>query len=113
MRYLGRLMKSHDPVNRLIRPSLCLAVVCAGAMPLKAEQYRVRDQAEYTKALKQVQAGDTIVLASGEWRNFNLIVTGKGAPGKPIMVTAEEAGKSSSLGGQACELAGTTFSSAA
>ena len=53
----------------------------------------VRSQAEYRKAAEKVRAGDDIVLANGEWRDFEIVFTGKGEPGKPITLMAEAPGK--------------------
>ena len=76
------------------RKSALVAMVALAALqPLSAETYLVHDQTEYALALKQVTAGDIIVLANGEWRDFELVITGKGRKGKPITVISEEAGK--------------------
>ncbi|MEP2735959.1 MAG: polysaccharide lyase 6 family protein [Erythrobacter sp.] len=61
--------------------------------PAYAEDFLVRDQAQYANALKQVEAGDVIILANGVWRDFEIEVTGKGEAGNPITVRAQEAGK--------------------
>ncbi|AKC88161.1 TonB-dependent receptor [Pseudoxanthomonas suwonensis] len=53
----------------------------------------VRSQAEYAAAAKSLRPGDTIVLADGEWRDFQVLLTGKGAAGKPITLTAQTPGK--------------------
>lgn len=98
------------------RLSLWLALVVAAAAPLRAEQYLVRDQDEYAEALDQVAAGDVIVLANGEWRDFDLVVTGKGREGAPIAVAAEEPGKviltgqsNLRIGGQHVVVSGLVF----
>jgi len=75
------------------RLCLWLVLVFAVATPLRAERYLVRDQDEYAGALERVAAGDVIVLANGEWRDFDLVVTGKGREGAPITITGEEPGK--------------------
>lgn len=74
---------------------LCLVVLaaCLSATPAFAEHYLVRNQNEYAHALKQIEAGDVIILANGEWRDFELVITGKGRPGQPITIISEEAGK--------------------
>lgn len=61
--------------------------------PALAEHFFVRDQGEYARALKQIAAGDVIILANGEWRDFEIVITGKGTKGKPITLISEEAGK--------------------
>ena len=77
----------------LARSCLWLLLLFAMATPLHAEQYLVRDQSEYGRAFEQIEAGDTIVLANGEWRDFELVVTGEGREGEPITVRAEQAGE--------------------
>ena len=77
----------------LSRLGLVAAVMCLAAAPAYAEEYLVRDQSAYAQALKRVQAGDTITLANGVWRDFELVVTGRGSSAKPITVKAEEPGK--------------------
>ena len=73
---------------------LCLVImVFVLAVPASAEHYFVRNQNEYAHALKQIEAGDVIILANGEWRDFELVITGEGRPGAPITVISEEAGK--------------------
>lgn len=73
---------------------LCLVVLAfVLAVPANAEHYFVRNQNEYAHALKQIEAGDVIILANGEWRDFELIITGRGRQDAPITVISEEAGK--------------------
>jgi len=75
------------------RLCLVLLAICCGSVPALAEHYYVRNQNEYAHALKQIAAGDVIILANGEWRDFELVITGEGKPGSPITVISEEAGK--------------------
>lgn len=53
----------------------------------------VRSQAEYAAAAKSLRPGDTIVLADGEWRDFQVLLAGKGTPAQPITLTAQTPGK--------------------
>ncbi len=53
----------------------------------------VRTEEEYQAAVGIAQPGDTIVLANGVWRDFEILFTGKGDPSKPITLTAETKGK--------------------
>lgn len=99
-----------------MRGGLWLVLVSATAMPLHAEDFHVRDQAEYARALKQVRAGDAIILANGEWRDFELVVTGKGTSDKPVVVRSQEAGKvfltgqsSLRIGGEHVHVSGLVF----
>jgi len=70
-----------------------LSLLLATAAPAAAEHYFVRNQNEYAHALKQLKAGDVIVLANGEWRDFEAVITGKGRKDAPITLISEEAGK--------------------
>lgn len=53
----------------------------------------VSSQSEYHEATKNLEPGDTIVLANGEWKNFEILFSGTGQKDKPITLTAEEKGK--------------------
>lgn len=77
----------------LARYGIGVALTLAIAAPLHAEEFFVRNQNEYAHALKGVEAGDIIILANGEWKHFDLVITGKGTAQKPITVISEEAGK--------------------
>ncbi|AKM07803.1 polysaccharide lyase 6 family protein [Pelagerythrobacter marensis] len=98
------------------RIGLGLLIVSAAAVPLKAERYQVLNQQEYAKAVSQADAGDVIVLAKGEWRDFDMVVTGKGTASEPISVVAEEPGavfltgqSSLRIGGEHIVVSGLVF----
>ncbi|WP_336987079.1 polysaccharide lyase 6 family protein [Altererythrobacter aquiaggeris] len=91
-------------------------LVCGLSSPLTAENYLVHDQAEYVTAAGQVNAGDTITLASGEWRDFEMVISGKGEPDKPITVTSQTRGSvmltgqsSLRIGGEYIVVSGLVF----
>ena len=77
----------------LVRLGFALVALSMGATPLLAERYLVQDQSQYNAAAKSVEAGDVIVLANGEWHDFDMVITGQGEAGNPITVTSQEAGK--------------------
>ena len=84
--------------------------------PATAERFVVRGQSEYAAAAKLVEAGDEIVLANGEWRDFEMVITGKGEAGNPITVTSETAGSviltgqsSLRIGGEYIVVSGLVF----
>ena len=83
-----------EGIDRMLA-RLCLVVLaaCCCASPALAEQFYVRDQDEYARAAAQVEAGDVIVLAKGEWRDFDMVITGEGREDALITVRSEEAGK--------------------
>ncbi|HET6526511.1 chondroitinase-B domain-containing protein [Sphingopyxis sp.] len=63
------------------------------AHPALARDLLVADQAQYKAAVKKAQPGDTIILADGEWRDFQIVFTGTGTVAKPIALTAQTKGK--------------------
>lgn len=77
----------------MIRLCTFAVVLALGAGPVAAKDYLVSDQAAYRVAAKQVQAGDNIILANGEWRDFEIVFSGKGRAGQPITLISETAGK--------------------
>ncbi|QLC20781.1 alginate lyase [Parasphingopyxis sp. CP4] len=75
-----------------MRLLIWLFALCALTSPLHAEDLLVRNQDEYAQALSRISAGDTIVLADGEWPDFEMAVTGSGRAESPITVRSETPG---------------------
>ena len=67
----------------------------------------VRSQAEYDRALNAADAGDTIVLANGQWHDFEVLFTGHGTKDRPITLRAETAGEVILSGQSNLRLAGS------
>ncbi|QIL90638.1 alginate lyase [Microbulbifer sp. SH-1] len=81
-----------------------------------AEEYLVNNQQEYAKSVKKLKAGDTLVLANGVWKDFEVLFQGKGEKGNPISLTAEDKGKvilsgqsNLRLAGEYLEVSGLVF----
>ena len=74
--------------NRLIF-ALALSVSCI----VQAAEIKVASQEEYQAALLNLEPGDTMVLANGEWRDFEIRFTGVGTPDQPITLRAETKGQ--------------------
>ncbi len=72
-------------------PLLALGVCCPA--PGWAAEYRVDSQAAYREAAKRLRPGDSVVLANGEWRDFEILFTGEGSAESPITLTAETRGE--------------------
>ena len=68
-------------------------MLASAAHPALARDLLVADQVQYKAALKKAQPGDTIILADGEWRDFQIVFTGNGSAAKPITLTAQTKGK--------------------
>lgn len=82
---------------RTICVSILLFLV-AGALgvPVGAAEPRVaivvHNQGEYSRATADLQPGDKVILANGEWRDFEMVFAGHGTPGNPISLTVETPG---------------------
>lgn len=66
----------------------------------------VRNQQEYASAARSLRPGDTLVLADGTWPDFQIVLAGKGAPGRPITLTAQTPGGVTLTGRSNLRLAG-------
>lgn len=77
----------------VLRLSLYLIACILVATPASAEVYLVSDQKEYFAAEKRLKAGDTIVLANGVWKDFEIKFSGQGTKKKPITLRPKNVGK--------------------
>lgn len=77
----------------LLRAALTIAISASTAHAALARDIAVADHAQFTAAVKAAKPGDSIILADGEWRDFQIVFTGTGTPDKPITVTARTKGK--------------------
>lgn len=75
------------------RAVFTVAMLVSTAHPALARDLLVTDQAQYRTAVKKAQPGDKIILADGEWRDFQIVFTGTGSADKPITLTAQTRGK--------------------
>lgn len=57
------------------------------------QRWLVNNQAEYERVAAKLQPGDTVVLANGIWRDFEILFEAVGSKDKPITLTAQNAGK--------------------
>jgi len=77
----------------MLRAALTLAVTLSAVTPALARDLLVTDQAQFKAAVKKARPGDSILLADGEWRDFQAVFTGTGTASKPITLTAQTKGK--------------------
>lgn len=85
---------------------IALILILLLASPTMANNILVSTQQEYAEAVAAAQPGDTIVLANGEWRDFEILFTGKGTAEQPITLTAETKGQVLITGRSNLRLAG-------
>lgn len=83
-----------------------VTAMIGAAGPAWAESALVRTQAEFQAALTRLEPGDTLTLADGEWRDFEIVFTGRGAPDRPITLTAQTPGGVSITGRSNLRMAG-------
>ena len=93
-----------------------LLSACAAQSNADAANVFVSDQAEYFEAVKNAQAGDVITLKNGEWKDFEILLTGEGREDAPITLTAETKGEviitgesNLRLGGEYLHVTGLVF----
>ncbi|GAA0652565.1 polysaccharide lyase 6 family protein [Brevundimonas lenta] len=68
------------------------AAVLTPAASAYAADTLVSTQAEYAAAVRTARPGDRILLADGEWRDFQILFTGEGQRDRPITLTAQTPG---------------------
>ena len=90
----------------LNKPAAVFALVVLASCTSPAAEIKVDSQDAYHDALKALQPGDTLVLADGEWRDFEILFTGEGTAEKPITLTAETKGQVFITGQSNLRLAG-------
>jgi len=98
------------------RISLGFVALSLWVSPAHAEDGFFSNHDEYAAALSQVSAGDTITLANGEWRDFEVVITGQGSADAPITLTVETPGQviltgqsNLRIGGQHIVVSGLVF----
>ena len=90
--------------------------VLAGSVHAYAADRLVKTPEAFKAAVKASVAGDSVVLANGVWRDFEMVFTGEGAAGKPIVLRAQTPGKvvisgksNLRIGGRHLVVSGLTF----
>ncbi len=71
--------------------TIVVALIAVGSA-VRAESALVRTQAEFQAALGRLAPGDTLTLADGEWRDFEIDFAARGASDRPITLTAQTPG---------------------
>jgi poly(beta-D-mannuronate) lyase len=99
-------MQRRLPVILAILAAAVLSTADAGPGDADREPRLVRSQAEYAAATASLRPDDTIVLADGEWRDFQVVLSGRGEAGRPITLTAQTPGKVVLTGRSNLRLAG-------
>ena len=90
---------------RAVAPAVA-AWLAGVALAPDAAEFLVGDQEAYRAAVDRVEPGDAIVLAEGEWRDFEIVFTGRGRADAPITLTAQTKGEVFITGRSNLRLAG-------
>ncbi|WP_158979276.1 chondroitinase-B domain-containing protein [Cellulophaga sp. L1A9] len=85
---------------------LLLVVVFTSCNPKSQEIEMANNVEEFNEMVKNLQPGDSIVLANGVWKDAELVFEGKGTEEKPITLTVEDKGKVILEGASNLQLAG-------
>ena len=85
---------------------LFLILACLISCVSPASETVVKSEVEYRDAVKALRPGDTVVLANGEWRDFEVLFTGEGTADRPITLRAEAKGRVFLTGQSNLRLAG-------
>ncbi|MFK8014015.1 MAG: polysaccharide lyase 6 family protein [Gammaproteobacteria bacterium] len=104
-------------INRIVSRWLLTCFVVTGALlPAHAADTLVKTQDEYRAAVDAAKPGDRIVLADGQWQDFEIVFTGEGTADAPITLTAQSKGSviisgrsNLRLGGKHLVVSGLTF----
>jgi poly(beta-D-mannuronate) lyase len=88
----------------------------AGSVHAYAADRLVTSPQAFDAAVRASVAGDSVVLADGVWRDFEIVFTGEGTAAKPITLRAQTAGKvvisgksNLRIGGRHLIVSGLTF----
>jgi len=90
-------------MKKLISISILLFFL---VIQLSAQNKTVKTAQELKTAVASAKPGETIFLENGEWKDADLVLQGKGAPGKPIVITPQTAGKVILTGNSSLKLSG-------
>ncbi|MDA8928501.1 hypothetical protein N9I87_04670, partial [Gammaproteobacteria bacterium] len=58
--------------------AVLLAFCITSSIQTLAADFVVRSQPEFNSLVPQLEAGDTVILANGEWRDFEIDFYGEG-----------------------------------
>lgn len=92
-------MKLPLPIALLL---LLSAALCNAAIA----DVLVKTKSDYREATRNLAPGDTIVLANGIWRDFEIVFSGVGTAEKPVTLTAQTRGQVLITGQSNLRLAG-------
>ncbi|TLD72270.1 hypothetical protein FEM03_02630 [Phragmitibacter flavus] len=85
---------------------LLIGLVAGPWASASAKELRVANPAALEKAIRAAEAGDVISLNEGEWRDVEIVFTGKGTEAAPITLKAATPGKAVLTGASTLRIGG-------
>src|SRR5688572_13532668 len=70
----------------------CIVLVATIVFSCKRDNHIVRNMEELNKAIASAKPGDKIVMASGDWKDAEILFEGHGTKEQPIELLAEREG---------------------
>lgn len=58
-----------------------------------AKDYLAKDSKDFKAKVKRLKPGDHLIMANGNWKDFEILFTGEGTEQEPIVLRAQEKGK--------------------
>ena len=87
-------MISHSRFHNVVYQLLCLVLISVALLSCtEPKKIIVSNQQEFSAAVSELKAGDTLVMANGNWIDFEILFEGNGKSSAPITLTAQEPGK--------------------
>lgn len=80
-------------MGALIKICLFTVLFFATVISVKATRFLVTQKSDFSQIVSSLNAGDTLVLKSGIWSDFEMNFYGEGTGNQPIVLMAEESGK--------------------
>lgn len=109
-------MPGYRKAVRLAALMIAVAPAAIGNGDALAKDYLVKNQKAYAAAVKKARPGDDIILAKGEWQDFQIVFEAAGTEGAPITLRAEVPGEvfitgqsNLRIGGEHLAVSGLTF----
>ncbi|RYY17727.1 MAG: hypothetical protein EOO04_25025 [Chitinophagaceae bacterium] len=72
---------------------LIVTCICTVLTNISAKTYKVSSREQCEAAVRQLKAGDEIILGNGEYANWEILIGTNGTAAKPIVIKAASPGK--------------------
>lgn len=101
------LAGDRDETTRSLCVLVVLCLLTGSAPEISAAEIVLTPQDDVSRRLKQVTAGDVVILTNGEWRDFSCRLEARGTADQPVIVRAETPGGVVFTGASQLEFSGS------